>query len=286
MKIAIASGKGGTGKTLVSTNLASYISKLQPVLLADLDVEEPNDSLFIGYELTNKFVNYKNIPLWNEQSCTLCGLCSSVCKFHAVVQLGPNIMVFNELCHSCYACSELCPTQSLPMTTHRIGETSYVEADNFIFVESRLKTGEEQAVPLIHQAQAFINEKFGDTAIQIFDCPPGTTCPVIAATREADYVMLVTEPTPFGLNDLKLAVETMRSTGKKIGVIINRYNNLFAELEQYCEVENIPVIARIPVDREIAQIYSRGKLAWKQIPALSDALANIVDHLKQQNQTI
>jgi MinD superfamily P-loop ATPase len=171
------------------------------------------------------------------------------------------------------------------MTTHRIGETSYTEADNLIFVESRLKTGEEQAVPLIHQSQAFINEKFSDTTFQIFDCPPGTTCPVIAATREADYVMLVTEPTPFGLNDLKLAVETMRSTGKKMGVVINRFNNLFPELEQYCEIENIPVIACIPVDREIAQIYSRGKLAWEQIPALSDALANIVEHLKQQNPT-
>lgn len=286
MKIAIASGKGGTGKTLISTNLASYLSKTQPVLLADFDVEEPNDSLFIGFELDNSFVNYKKIPSWDENSCTLCGQCSKICKFHAVVQLGSNIMVFSELCHSCHACSELCPVNALPMTTHRIGETSYAQTDNLIFVESRLKTGEEQAVPLIHQSQAFINEKFGDTEIQLFDCPPGTTCPVIAATREADYVVLVTEPTPFGLNDLKLAIETMRSTGKKAGVVINRYNNHFPELEIYCEKENLPVIARIPADRNIAQIYSQGKLAWQEIPALRNALEEIATCIKQQNTAL
>ncbi|SDB93010.1 ATP-binding protein [Williamwhitmania taraxaci] len=279
-KIAIASGKGGTGKTLLSTNLAAFMSKQQPTLLVDIDVEEPNDFIFIDGEIQSESDQYKMIPAWDESKCTLCGICSNACKFHAVVQLGTFIAVFKELCHSCYACSELCPSQALPMQQYKIGVIKTISADNLTFIESRLEVGEEQAVPLIHQTQALVDEKHSDIQIQIFDCPPGTSCPVIAATNIADFVILVTEPTPFGLNDLTLAVETMRKLRKDIGVVINRYGIGYADVEEYCNKEQIPILAKIPFDRTIAEYYSNGELVYDKVESVATALQSIINAIK------
>jgi len=275
MKIAIASGKGGTGKTTLSTNLAAYLSEYDEVVLSDLDVEEPNSGLFITGNIIHREDKYKMIPEWNEDTCILCGNCQKVCNFHAVIQLGSNIMVFPELCHSCYACSELCPTSSLPMVQKKMGELVHYKKDNINFIESRLDIGEEQAVPLIAQTLKFVDDNFSENVVRIFDSPPGTSCPVIEATKDADFIILVTEPTPFGLHDLKLAVETMKELKKHFGVVVNRYGIGNDDVIDYCEDENIPLLAKIPNSRQIAELYSSGKLIYKVIPEVKQQLEKI-----------
>lgn len=279
MNIAIASGKGGTGKTTLSTNLAALIAESQKVVLSDLDVEEPNSGLFIKAELVHGENKFKMIPEWVEDKCTLCGICQDVCNFHAVIQLGTKIMVFPELCHSCYACSELCPPEALPMIPKKMGVLKHFNQGNLSFIESRLDIGEEQAVPLIAQTIQYVNENFLDNIIKIYDAPPGTSCPVIEATKDADFVILVTEPTPFGLHDLKIAVETMRELKKGYAVIINRYGIGNDDVLEYCKKETIPVIAKIPNDRRIAELYSSGKLIYNQHAEVRIQLEVIKDYI-------
>jgi len=281
MKIAIASGKGGTGKTTLSTNLASFLAQTNKVVLTDLDVEEPNSALFLKTELVHAEDKFKMIPEWNKIDCTLCGNCQNVCNYHAVIKIVDMIMVFPELCHSCYACSELCPTSSLPMIAKKMGELKHFKTDNFDFVESRLTIGEEQAVPLIKQTLKYIEEKFGNKEIiKLFDSPPGTSCPVMEATKDADFIILITEPTPFGYNDLILAIETMQELKKEFGVVINRYGIGNNDIEKYCKEKNIPILAKIPNKREIAELYSKGELLWDKIPEVKEELLKIVKFLK------
>ena len=278
LKIAIASGKGGTGKTTLSTNLAAFIAEQHEVVLVDLDVEEPNSGLFFKGELTHKEDVFKMIPEWDESKCTLCGICPKVCNFHAVIQLGPTILVFPELCHSCYACSELCPVDALPMIPKKTGELRDFQINNLHFVESRLDIGEEQAVPLISKAKKYVAGKYSNVSIAIFDSPPGTSCPVMEATKDADFVILVTEPTPFGLHDLTLAVETMRALKKPFGVVVNRYGIGNNEVIEYCEQENIPILAKIANNRKIAEMYSSGKLIYQDFPEVKESLSGILDY--------
>jgi len=282
LKIAIASGKGGTGKTLLSSNLASYCSKTQNTLLVDLDVEEPNDFVFISGTNENISHQYKMLPVWDESKCTLCGICSKTCKFHAVIQLGTNITIFNGLCHSCFACSELCPTNALPMQKYKIGEIKTIVNEKLTLLEGRLEVGEEQAVPLIHQTHQLVDEMYTTVPFQIFDCPPGTSCPVVAACKNTDFVILVTEPTPFGLNDLILAVETMRKLNRPIGVVINRYGIGNTEVEKYCDQEHIQILAKIPYDQRIAEYYSQGKLVFDKIEFMGTILQNIINTIEKQ----
>ena len=284
LKIAIASGKGGTGKTTLSTNLAAFLAEQQQdVNLVDLDVEEPNSGLFFQAKLINEENTFKMVPDWIEDKCTLCGICQRVCNFHAVIQLSKLVMVLPELCHSCYACSELCPTQALQMIPKKMGNLKEFESSNFHFIESRLDIGEEQAVPLISQTKKYIHKKENKPQITIYDSPPGTSCPVIEATKDADFVILVTEPTPFGLHDLRLAVETMYSLRKPFGIVINRDGIGNSDLEEYCSRENLPVIARIPNQRRIAELYSKGELIYKQVPEVKSALKNIIAHIQSIN---
>jgi len=279
MKVAIASGKGGTGKTTLSTNLAAFMSEAGQVILADLDVEEPNSGLFIKGELIHQEDKYKMIPEWDKTRCELCGNCQTVCNYNAVLKIADAIMVFPELCHGCYACSELCPTGSLPMKQKKMGELRSFRKDNLSLVESRLIIGEEQAVPLIRQTIDFVNANFSDDVTKIFDSPPGTSCPVIEATKDADLIILITEPTPFGLHDLKLAVETIRQLEKEFVVVINRHGIGDDGVDLYCKEENIRVVARIPNDRKIAETYSRGELLYPVIPSVRSAVGTIADYI-------
>ncbi len=279
MKVAIASGKGGTGKTTLSTNLSAYLSEQEKTVLVDLDVEEPNSGLFIKGNLVHQQDVYKMVPEWIEDKCTFCGICQQSCNFHAVIQLGPVIMVFPELCHSCYACSELCPEEALPMVQQKIGQLQQFEFNRLAFVESRLDIGEEQAVPLIARTIDFVNQQFADERWVIYDSPPGTSCPVIEATGEADFVILVTEPTPFGFHDLKLAVDTMRELGKPFGVVINREGIGNSDVENYCREDGIPLLAKIPNSRDIAERYSKGKLLYTEVPEVLKALIQIKQFL-------
>jgi MinD superfamily P-loop ATPase len=284
MKIAIASGKGGTGKTTLSVNLSAYLAENEEVVLSDLDVEEPNSGLFINAQLLHEEEKYKMVPEWKEDQCTLCGICQEVCNFHAVIQLGEMIMVFPELCHGCYACSELCPTDALPMTPQKMGMLKHLQNDKLSFIESRLDVGEEQAVPLIKQSQDYIEEHFTDDILRIYDSPPGTSCPVIEVTRDADFIILVTEPTPFGLHDLKIAVETMKELKKPFGVVVNRHGIGNDGVLHYCEEEDIPVLAKIPNDRKIAELYSEGKLIYNEVPEVKQELDKIIAYLRTLKQ--
>jgi MinD superfamily P-loop ATPase len=275
VKIAIASGKGGTGKTTLATNLAVFLSETEPVVLADLDVEEPNSGLFLRGELLHEEARFKRIPGWVQDTCGLCGNCQSVCNFNAVLKMGDGILVFPELCHGCYACSELCPTSSLPMQPKQMGELKHLRSGRLDFVESRLMIREEQAVPLIRQTIDYVATQFPAGTLRIFDSPPGTSCPVIEAVRGADLVILVTEPTPFGLHDLKLAVETVRQLGRDFVVVLNRQGIGDDKVERYCAAEGIELAATLPNSRRIAETYAAGKLLYREIPAVAAAVETL-----------
>ncbi len=279
MKIAIASGKGGTGKTTLATNLAAYLSDERDVILADLDVEEPNSGLFIRAEKILEETKYKMIPGWVEKDCTFCGICQEVCNFNAVLNLGTQVLIYPELCHSCYACSELCPTAALPMKEQRMGVLSHYRNGRINFVESHLDIGQEQAVPLIQQTLSYIEQINRSESIIILDSPPGTSCPVIEATKDADRVILISEPTPFGLHDLKLAVETMKILQKDFVVVINRFGTGNSDVEEYCRENMIRIIAFIPDSRQVAELYSRGELVYDKISDFREALDRVKDYL-------
>lgn len=286
MKIAIASGKGGTGKTTLSTNLAAFLGEHEAVVLVDLDVEEPNSNLFLNKELLKKEDKMKMIPRWDSTSCTLCADCVQNCNFNALLFIANEILVFPNLCHSCYACSELCPTGSLPMEPQKMGELSHFLANNIEFVEGRLNIGEEQAVSLIAQTKKYVDAHFEEESIKIFDSPPGTSCPVMEAIKDADFVILVTEPTPFGLHDLTLAVETTRILKKHFGVVINRYGMGNDDVVNYCERECIPILGKIPHLVEAAKLYSAGKLIYQEIPSFKDEIEKIALHVKNFSQGV
>lgn len=282
MKIAIASGKGGTGKTTLTTNLADMMSKMTEfnnVILADMDVEEPNSGLFINGKLTGEIIRNKMIPVWDKNKCSGSGRCSEVCRFNSIVKLGKTILVLPELCHSCYACSELCPSGALPMQSQAMGKQTTYDTGNFIFIESRLEIGQEQAVPLIAQSIGYIDEKYGSEALVLLDSPPGTSCPVIEATKNSDSVILVTEPTPFGLHDLKMAVNTMREIKRDFAVVINRYGIGNDGVIDYCNQEKIEIIAKLPDKRRIAELYSEGKLVYTDVPEFKVELEKVANYI-------
>ncbi len=279
MKIAIASGKGGTGKTTLSSNLAKFLSEEFPVVLIDLDVEEPNSGLFISGELKKAENKFKMIPEWIEDKCNACGICQKVCNYNAILQLGDLITVFPELCHSCYACSELCPTNALPMISKKMGELKEYHTKNLIFIESKLEIGEEQAVPLIKQTKSYVKENTRQNYFHIYDSPPGTSCPVIESVKDADFVILVTEPTPFGFHDLKLAVDTMEELDKEFGVVINRDGIGNDDVENFCGREGIEILAKIPNSRKIAELYSQGELIYQYVPEVKVQLEKIKNYI-------
>ncbi len=283
MKIAIASGKGGTGKTTLSTNLATFMAESANVVLTDLDVEEPNSGLFVQGELLHSEPKNKMIPHWEKENCSLCGNCQKVCNFNAILKMGDSIMVFPELCHGCYACCELCPTESLPMQPKQMGELKHFRAGDLDFVESRLMISEEQAVPLIKQTIDYVDANFPADTFKIFDAPPGTSCPVIEATKDADLVLLITEPTPFGLHDLKLAVETVRQLGKPFGVVLNRHGIGDDKVPAYCAAEGIPLVACIPNSRKIAETYAAGQLLYRDIPEVKAAVETVAAFIRDHN---
>lgn len=281
MRLAIASGKGGTGKTTLAVNLALKASRSMKTVLADLDVEEPNGAIFIGGELKEEKTTYRYTPDWDQKNCTLCGKCTSWCAYNALIKLGDIILVMPNLCHSCYACSELCPDSALPMVPGPLGTIRRFTREKLEFTESRLVIGLEQAAPLIGQSLNYLDENFKDFDLQILDSPPGTACSMVEAVRSADFVILVTEPTPFGLHDLKLAVKTVRQLKLPFAVVINRDGIGNDELDKYLKAEGIEIWARIPHQREIAELYSRGELLFEKVKEVDHALDEVLKKLEE-----
>lgn len=257
-KIAIASGKGGTGKTLVATNIFHTLTgKGIKTSLVDCDAEAPNAKLFFEGSLEHSFEVTQQVPAINEDLCTYCGKCHEYCHYNAIFILPPArvIKVIEDLCHGCGACTVACKFDAITEKPMPLGEVRrYTFAGNHSLVESRMKTGVYSPVAVI---KAGIKEAGNDRMV-IMDAPPGTSCPFIQTVDRADYVVLVTEPTPFGLSDLKQSVETLRGMNKSCGVIVNRAGMGNRELYDYLEQARIPLLMEIPFDRNIAHTYAHG----------------------------
>jgi MinD superfamily P-loop ATPase len=273
MTMAVASGKGGTGKTTVAVNLA--LSLEAPVELLDCDVEEPNAHLFLRPTWTGARTVSVPVPQVDERLCTACGACSAACRFHAIVSLKTMPLVFPELCHGCGACLLACPAGAIQEVPREVGVVESGWCDRIRFVHGRLKVGTAMSVPLIRAVRA---EASGGR-LTLIDSPPGTSCPVVAAVRGSDFVLLVTEPTPFGLNDLRLAVEMTRTLGLAFGVVINRADIGDQAVRRYCATEAIPLLMEIPEDRRVAEAYSRGQPAVHALPPLRAVFRELGERL-------
>jgi len=266
MIIAVASGKGGTGKTTVAVNLALSIASQRAgevdsrTLLLDCDVEEPNAHLFLNPTIERREEVGILIPEVDYDKCTFCGRCAEVCAYHAIAVVKQKVLIFPELCHGCGSCALNCPEEAIHEVLNVTGAIEEGQAGDIRFAHGILNIGEAMAVPVIHQLKERIGEAdLRPQSVVVLDASPGTSCPVVEAMRGADFVLMVTEPTPFGLHDLRLAVEVARDElGLPVGVVINRDGVGDRGVEDYCAAENIPVLMRIPLDRRIAEAYSEG----------------------------
>jgi MinD superfamily P-loop ATPase len=260
IKIAIASGKGGTGKTLVSTNLFYTLQQQAfSVTLVDCDAEEPNDMVFLKGDLVGAEEVMQKVPVIDESKCTFCGKCHEYCAYNAIFLLPPfkMIKVIEDLCHGCGACSVACEFDAVSEKNVSLGSVSHFSIDKLsTALEARMKVGVFSPVNVIKAAI----KKTGNEGIIIMDAPPGTSCPFIHTVAKADYVILVTEPTPFGLSDLKQSIETLKTMSKKYGVIINRAGMGDQGVYEYLKEERIPLLMEIPFDKSIAMYYSKGEI--------------------------
>jgi MinD superfamily P-loop ATPase len=277
MRIAFASGKGGTGKTILATNLAVFLAdRDEEVTYLDCDVEAPNGHIFLKPHITSREAVTIPIPEVDEARCTRCGRCSEVCQAHAIVCLGDVVLTFPELCHGCGGCALVCPEKAIREIPREIGEIARGTAGSVAFVEGRLRTGQAKSPPVIRAVKRHLPR----TGIAILDAPPGTSCPLLEAIRDADFVLLVAEPTVFGLHDLTLAVEAVRKVGIPHGVAINRAGPGGDGVQRYCARSNLPVLIQIPEDRRIAEIYSRGDLAVRSFPGFARWMTELFDRLR------
>jgi len=279
MKIAIASGKGGTGKTTIATNLAHYVGLLgQKVQYLDCDVEEPNGHIFLKPNIEKTLAVTVNVPEVDLKKCTGCGKCSEICQYSAIVHLKDiNVLTFEQLCHSCGGCMRVCPADAIKPKPLSIGDIELGKAGDVDFVHGKLRIGHVRTPSLIKEVKNHIKEN----CLEIIDVPPGTSCPVVEAVKDVNFVLLVTEPTPFGLNDLKLAVDLVRKMSLPFAVIINRYGIGNNEVENYCKTENINVVLNLPDDRQIAEAYSSGKMIIQALPKYKKDFANLYRHFER-----
>ena len=275
MKIAIASGKGGTGKTTVAVNLSLSAHNAQ---LLDADVEEPNANLFLHTNFSEERKVTVSVPEINKNRCKYCGECSKFCAYNALAVVPNNVLVFADLCHSCKGCELVCPVDAVGWRNREVGMLRRGEKDGVSVVEGDLNLGESQAIPVIKA----VKQEIDTDKTVIIDAPPGTSCPVMEAIEDSDYVLLVTEPTPFGLHDLKLAVEVVRRMKLPFGVVINRDGVGDKRVELYCQQEEIPVLLKIPHNTRIASLYSDGQPFVNHMPELKKDFQGLLNRIKQE----
>ncbi len=279
MRIAVASGKGGTGKTTVATNLAFVAARSgRRVAYVDCDVEEPNGAIFLKPRIQEDRAVGSPVPKVDPTRCTLCGQCGEICQYSAIVCMNETVLTFPELCHGCSGCWLVCPSGAITEDQRNIGRLQAGPAGEVQFAQGVLNIGQVMSPPLIRA----VKEAAPEADLTIVDCPPGTSCPVIEAMREVDYVLLVTEPTPFGLNDLKLAVETVKLLKTPFGVLINRADAGDLQTRRFCDSSRIPVLAEIPDVREVAEAYSRGVLAAEVSPHYRQGFEQLLGSLDRE----
>ncbi len=278
MKVAVASGKGGTGKTTIATSLA-YLAATdgRRVAYLDCDVEEPNGHLFLKPQILREEPINKLIPVVDPSRCTHCGLCSQACRYGAIACVAQQTLIFTELCHSCGGCLLACPEDAIREIPKPIGLLRTGTSGPLQFVEGVLNVGEAMSPPAIRAVKGAAPH----VELTILDCPPGTSCPVVESVRGCDLLLLVTEPTPFGLNDLKLAVELARALKLKFGVVVNRANTGDREVWNYCRHQRINILAEIPDDRAVAEAYSRGEVPVERVPSFRTHLTQLAARLHQ-----
>ncbi|MFC1895135.1 ATP-binding protein [Thermodesulfobacteriota bacterium] len=278
MNIAVASGKGGTGKTTVATSMAASIGS--DVQLLDCDVEEPNSHLFLKPEFSETKTIYAPVPEVDKDKCTLCGKCGEICQFKAIVVIGETVLPFHELCHSCGGCMEVCPENAIREVGRELGVIQKGHRNGIEFIHGRLRVGEAMSPPLIKKVRALTDPN----KLTIIDAPPGTSCPVIESMRNTDFVLLVTEPTPFGLHDLKLAAGAVRLLNIPHGLVINRSDMGDDQVQAYAKREDIPVLLEIPFDRKIAEAYSKGELMVAAMPEWRERFISLYHKIRKMIQ--
>jgi MinD superfamily P-loop ATPase len=273
MIISVASGKGGTGKTTVATSMAKVLgSKAQ---LLDCDVEEPNCHLLMNPTIETSETVSLPVPEIDAEKCTACGVCGDVCRFSAIVVIGDQVITFPEMCHGCGGCSLLCPEQAIREVPRELGVVESGWSGGVKFVQGRLRIGEAMSPPLIKAVTA----KITPDRISILDAPPGASCPVIRTVEDSDFVILVTEPTPFGLHDLRIAVSAFNNLGLPLGVVLNRSDVGDREVQAFCESKDIPLLMEIPHDTAIAQGYARGRLLVDSAPEYIERFEGLVGRI-------
>ncbi len=278
MKIVIASGKGGTGKTMLSVNLALALADHVTVGLLDCDVEEPNCHLYLKPEFDATESVGTPIPVVDEQACTHCGLCARACEFHALLALPGVPLLLPELCHSCGVCSYVCPEEAISDGEREIGLIGSGEVKGILFRWGRLHVGEARSTPIIRAVKDLTGLGLPD--IEIIDAPPGVACPSVEAIRGADFAVLVTEPTPFGLHDLKLAVQTAREMNIPCGVVLNRAGIGDNGVDKFCAAEGVPILLEIPDNRLIAEACSRGEVFSASNEPFAESLRSLAADLR------
>lgn len=275
MIVAVASGKGGTGKTTLSVALA--LSAEGQVSLLDCDVEEPNCHLFLKFQEPRQTREvFVPVPHIDDSLCDNCGACARFCQFNAIASLGIKTLVFNELCHSCGGCAKICPKGAISEKDKLIGRIGSAKIGDLFFADGTLEVGQPISPPLIKEVLKSVSGREG---LVIVDSPPGTSCPMVAAVSEADFVILVTEPTPFGLHDLKIAVETIREIRKPHCVVINRCDSGDDRVERYCQEQKIEIALKIPDSRSVAVAYSKGKTMLDAMPEMLPGLAKMLNNI-------
>jgi MinD superfamily P-loop ATPase len=277
--MSVASGKGGTGKTTIAANLALALVNLgRRVTYVDCDVEEPNGHIFLAPELSDRQAVDVMVPQVDLARCTFCGECSQICQYNAIAVLARQVMIFPSLCHSCGGCFHICPEQAIREVPRSIGEINMGVGKGVSFHEGRLNVGEAISPPITRA----LRKSLPTDEIVIIDAPPGTSCPAIAAVKDTDFVILVTEPTPFGLSDLRLAIEMVQALGRPFGVIINRSDIGDDNVEQFCRGADIDILMKIRFDRKLAESYAIGGLLLAEDPGYSESLCNVYRHIEER----
>lgn len=275
MIISIASGKGGTGKTLVATSLALSLEKRVQIL--DCDVEEPDVHLLLRPVIIQSKPVCIPVPAVDESKCNHCGKCAQICVYKAIAVLPKTVLVFPELCHGCGACSYLCPQKAISEQGREVGIVETGWCDEIAFVQGKLTVGEAMPTPVIREVKHLVDL----TRTAVIDVSPGTSCPVVEAVRGSDFCLLVTEPTPFGFHDLTLAVDVVKALGIPCGVILNRAGGTYSRVEEYCLQKDIPLLMSIPLDVEIARLYSKGITLVKGMPEWREKFLELFHNIEE-----